>query len=456
MESDGDVAQTSCDTTIDEGFYSFDCSFNSTSSESFVDVTSLTSTSHQKPNFRTVVHTNKLLSDSQGTTKLLNIPKPILCGISSFQRFNMHTNALKVRTNQFQEASAITVKVESCSDAKENIPKKLPCPNILKHNRKEIRKNEPLVSPIKTLSFSPSRFLNTSSGDLVSDASSCGVVKELSFASSSVLESEDSGIGCSYTTDPLSPPSLTSTPVSSRSRRKSFQKQCPWSPTLSISLHDSDVPFQSTPKSSKTDENQGNKTPLICKYLNESTPRTPTPFKCPSSMEEEIELTEDSKHFDDSFLSPEREPCFKKPSPVGPDWPARRFRTMNRKRSQKTARKALMLEQEPTANIPTDSLLAERLHRYNDRVSTNNTTADIEYSALVGNKTIVERQVSPRGKKLVFRTRQRRQSDQKSGLDKHWVAVACGHSFDQKVMTEAAKRCLRRNSSHHINYFKKL
>lgn len=460
--------------TSDEGFFTLDNSLNS-STESFVELASLTSSIHLQPNVKTVIYPSAVLPEiSQESNSKQAVIQTTLCGISSFQGFKMMTSSSfkfnnkcvhgvtlkkeKAQSNM-PRVSALTTK-ENCS--KQSVLPK--CPTILKHRRKDesLGKDLPVnVSPIKPLSFSPSRFLNRNGIDSIISSdikASDEISRELVFPDCT-FDIEDSGIGSSDgdASSPLSPPSFTSTPVSGRSKRKCLQKSydcVPLSPEQTLS----EGPLQSTPKNSE--DSQGTKTPVIRKFLHESTPRTPTPFKCPASdIEHEGQDSLPSSSQSDHFLSPERDTCFKKPSPVGPHWSARKWKNNGRHRTQKTARKALVLEQD----VP----IASNIHALPDGVPTVNClstgthfalmhTSECEPSALVGNKTVTERRVVVSGKKSVYCTRRRKQTDKKKDLDKRWVAVACGHSFDQKVMTEAAKRCLRRSSDSHLPYFKKL
>ncbi|XP_078494076.1 uncharacterized protein LOC100185371 [Ciona intestinalis] len=204
-----------------------------------------------------------------------------LRGISSFQGFE-----LSPPTNSFLQKSFDSKSLENESFTSKENKSNLSnyCPNILKHVKKEpLLKgtSTPNSSPLKVLEFSPSRFLNTSSEDLKTEAVGLDVVRELSFSSFDV---EDSGISGSDgdVTAPISPPSLTSTPKGKRSRRKE-------SLTFLTPEIFSSPEFSGTkppPEAEEEQEDNLMKTPLIRRFLNESTPLTPTPFKCPVSKHE--------------------------------------------------------------------------------------------------------------------------------------------------------------------------
>ena len=412
------------------------------------------------------------------------IPTQNLHGISSFRSFQVTSESVMSIKN-IMESSVSNDHQTSVTDAdiensvfpgKENVqvptakPNIAPRPAILKHRRHSNNTTVKLelekhlfdawpcstpekslsASPIKSLAFSPSRFFNTSGplhGDL---SSSCTAVRELSFASTSSDEVEDSGVCCSETeaTTPWSPPSLTSTPISSRKRDKLKKraKTVIWKTPEKINTHDIDEgmhsppAFQSTPKSpnAAVGKDDSFTSPSISRILNESTPYTPSPFKCPNSI---------SVNEEDSPMKK----CSNDTSTASLDSPALRTR--------RSARKALKLEQEVcTAGMqnvivsPVCLELTSKCISATPLYNSSSTSISSGQSALIGEKVAVQK--FDLRNKSIYRTRSRSAKERKQvHLDKHWVSIACGNSINQRIMTEAAKRCLHRKRTKSMSYF---
>ncbi|CAK8673177.1 unnamed protein product [Clavelina lepadiformis] len=337
---------------------------------------------------------------------------PPSLGISSFQGFQMSSsNILSVNNRMMQQMSPVQQRMEVNANeeidsfSKENIPKvkisNISYPSILKHKCKDASFISPKSSPMKVLNFSPSRFLNTGKErDRSASLSSCDVVKEQTFSNSS-FDVEDSGIGVSdgETTTPLSPPSLTSTPCT-KSRRKSSQqtmRNLLSSPEHGNVFSDvSSIPLQSTPICHEDESGIDDfKTPLIRKFLNESAPRTPTPFKCPDDSGNEEESSPKSEKKEEPIHSPPllSDDCFKRPSPVS--WKSKRLRDASVKnKSKKTARKVLHLE--------SGNNIKRNLFKHEEKVSSAISfvnpstllhTNETDQSSLVDNKTVVKKTV---------------------------------------------------------------
>ena len=291
-------------------------------------------------------------------------------------------------------------------------------PNILR--RSDLQKGKKaLLSPVKSLAFSPSRFLNIGKFEeshIVSE--NC---KVLSFSG------EDSGISdMDFTLS--SPFSLT---PRSKSRRKLLSNSVEKSPDKAIAIRFNSDVMQSTPKSVKNNEN---KTPLIQKYLNESVMRTPSPFKCPESRETKPEIfSSNEKKLDHGLLMRGDNECFKKPSVTS----KRKSPTTSQKR--KTARKALLLDHPLKSHLRNQHTRAGFL-KLSQLQSKKSSTGMYDHSSLTEKTAVVEkRKVTP--VKSVYFTR-RRKADEPVNLSTQWVSVACGKTSDQKDMIAAAKRCL--------------
>ena len=345
----------------------------------------------------------------------------------------------------YQDAVVVKSKQCSFSHSNENHYNSFSTsaqPNILKRSDVSIHKDSsagPLVaSPVKSLSFSPSRFLNVTK-DVGVNKSEHDISKDLSFSHSS-HNVEDSGIGSSDIDTTLPFPSFSSTP---KSKTRCMLHQCirAKSPSKDDALRFNAHLIQSTPKVTNRDEN---KSPTIQKYIDESVLQTPTPFKCSCDNQDikaENLLISNIKHEENLLFVNDK--FFKKPSPI----PYKQNRILNSGR-KKTARKALVLDHhkiDRKKSLPRPSKQMGFLKVSNcqiKRLLFDDKSYD--HSSLTEKTTVVEkRKITPI--KSVYYTRKRKAEAVLNNLSTQWVSVACGKSSDQRDMIAAAKRCLYRS-----------
>ena len=333
-------------------------------------------------------------------------------GISSFQNFvlpkslNLSSGSIVVAHNSsFDDTSLCSDVTGGDVTFTDDIVSTPSYPNILRHKRNDLKKHSNLGSPIKTLTFSPSKFLNTSTGEVIEKLDTS---KELSM-SHCVSDTEDSGIVLPDSTmnEIVSGIPLTSTP-SSKSRRKSTQHV--------FEIHSENSNCSS---SSPIENKDFSETPLVRKFIRNSAPRTPTPFKCPS--EGQIFLrTKIKNSVKQGNLSASSSPAtgYHRKEMVG-----------CKVLSRKMKKKAVKLE--PIGNF--------RRTLFSD----NNTICKIEpglleLSHLNANDNVFSsvKQESV-GKTCHF---PKKNGTISTKLNKTWVSVACGQTYDQKMMTAAAKK----------------
>lgn len=286
-----------------------------------------------------------------------------------------------------------------------------PCPTILKKPLLE-KKKLTEKSPVKPLTFSPSRFLNADLSG--SDKLDCSNKENISFPCSIV---EDSGIALS---DISSSMSLASTPQN-KPQDNSLLTKIQTSFSNKKDHFSYFTPLQSTPKADYRITT--NQTPLIQKFLNESVLQTPSPFKCPSNK---LEVREISNK--------------KSPTP-----------TLKKVKKKKCVRKALIhehgfafdcdkirknqLKNEDFASpIMKFAKLSSRLCSKMPFIKLHDNSNLIEHSTVVEKKKITP-------VKSVYFTR-RSNNNRSFTLNNQWVSVACGRTTDQIEMVAAAKRCL--------------
>ena len=312
-------------------------------------------------------------------------------------------------------------------------------PNILRRSEvcKDRDETTSNVSPVKSLSFSPSRFFNIIRNDEISGGEQENS-KELLLSGSCSNSVEDSGIGASDIDTTLPLHSFSSTPRSKQHSRLSHWNNDK-SPGREHTLNFNVNLVQSTPKSTNPDKNN---TPTIQKFIDESVMDTPSPFKFSRSqfrkaenvLIKDLKLEEKLMFVEDDF--------FKRPSPIM--FKRNKYETSGRKKS---ARKALVLDHfihnNKSPQLSTkkkDGFLkvsCSQIKRLSFRKSS------YDHSSLTEKTAVVEkRKITP--VKSVYYTRKRK-GETKMYLSNQWVSVACGKSSDQKDMIAAAKRCLYRN-----------
>jgi len=401
-------------------------------------------------------------------------------GISSFQAFNVTTESvMSIRSiMQKQVGLPAAAPLISRTNSSYQNSRQLPHSRIIKVGRNE-KENVPLNnnrrtkrgkfrptilkcrknpvknrivgsnSPIKNLTFSPSRFLNTSTltnSDHHKKPSQSDTSKELSF-DDDPFSIEDSGFVGNCDSDISSsflPPSLTSTPISKK-RNGSKASTSPdflFPSSNSLSFYDNssdceDLTWLVDSNTSLADETTDSS------YSNLiSEPST-------SILKQEDELpTKDSTFSDIHFSFNDQFSVFDPDDlesinlvPLGNDQNMK-IDHQSKAASQslrKSVRKSLILEEFSSINTPSSSP-----HISSPNLSQTISNLNYEQSTLIGDKTVVERRVLAPGKKSIYRTWPKRISEKGIVFDKNWVQIACGRSFDQKVMTEAAKRCLRK------------
>lgn len=339
------------------------------------------------------------------------------------------------------------------------------CPNILK---KTAKKEQCLQDPIQKLPFSPSRFLNASVG-ATSSSSLANITKDLNL--SLVSHADDSGIEnvtCTDADSLFSLPSLTSTPICKKSHRlltpsrKNNQLTSPQKLAGALSTSCISASCESLVDNCVTNMQLDSgadtifKTPLIRRYLNESVPFTPTPFKC-GSIDEENDSNYNTR-LSTSILRANTDKdevnfCLTSSPTVRVLGESSRSRNLEKK-----ARKSLVLDRDwskPSNPLPPreDFPLAVRLsdaYKASDPVgfvtlepllTSKGKIRTQRLSGLLDKRTVVKRL-----SKKSFITSSRKfaavQSVKSFKLDKKWVAIACGQTEDQKSMTHAAKKYL--------------
>lgn len=238
-----------------------------------------------------------------------------------------------------------------------------------------------------------------------------------------------------------SPPSLTSTPISRRKRDKlkKHVKTVIWKTPEKITPFNIDEgmhspTLQSTPKSPETSlcTTDSFTSPSISRILNESSPYTPSPVKCPTVNHDNQE---------DSLV---KKLCNAPSISVSPVL-----------RTRRSARKALKLEQEvcsPAMQNLIVSPVGLELTSKPVAVAPLYSSSSSRQSTLIGKRVSIEKHDLPN--KSIYRTRLRSAKERKHvHLDKHWVSIACGNSINQRIMTEAAKRCLHRKRAKSFSFF---
>ena len=303
-------------------------------------------------------------------------------------------------------------------------------PTILKKSFKD-KKHVVGESPVKSLMFSPSRFLNARLNN--SNKADFDFSSDTSCQFGAV---EDSGIVIS---------DLSSDLLTSPQPSKCFQHTSHSELSLFNSENEENFccpfisPLQSTPKNN--DKIVENQTPLIQKFLNESVLQTPSPFKCPDIKDRKLEIGEQS-----TSLS-----CINYEQNSGKTSPLQITKAQLKNFKKKTVRKALIRHQTfrygkdksckspleenclssfvKMSNLPIKHCRKELpFDKFNDR------------STLVEQSTVVKkRKITPM--KSVFYTKRFRKSSS-IVLNNHWVSIACGQSSDQKDMAAAARRYL--------------
>jgi len=475
-------------------------------SDSFVDFTELAVNSHLKGQacITTTIYESKTSSRNSRTRRSKSKRHSSKCsqksvsrsrhGISSFQSFNVTSESVMSIRNIMEKQQNVTstlikrtntsyfVKQSRSSNSekpgKENVmPRRMKKrgkfrPTILKGRMKDGRAKKfsgvnQSNSPIKTLTFSPSRFLNTSTltgSEEVAKQPQCDILKDLSF-DENPFDIEDSGIG-GYENDTsgplLFPPSLTSTPISRRRAGHKHSDKADTSLSLDLPFFDSsecdDLNWlldstaslsEGIPDTSRTAlmSNASDPCPSATFFDSDECPNDSTFCDIPP-----FSFSDDFSSFDlDDLDSINLYPLdfnqtvdHESPLKVKTAQP-----TM-----KKTARKSLVLDDNvftndtPKFTVSRSDSAAKSLFKTSTQSNLQQTVANLSYeqSTLVGSKTVVEKRIlAPGSKKSVFRTRPKRLHGEKLAyFDKHWVQVACGRTLDQRVMTEAARRCLRK------------
>ncbi|XP_039251858.2 uncharacterized protein LOC120329326 isoform X1 [Styela clava] len=373
-----------------------------------------------------------------------------------------------IETIPFETKNICNTSISTCCNVKAH-------PIILK------KRDQPYPEPIKNLPFSPSRFLNPDTNSSQSEKEK--VTRDLNLSLCS--HPDDSGIETSVENDLMFAKALTSTPICKKSRKRlitPLKSEIDAVSPLKFS-HLSESCFSEANTTllkynEHTSNDSGNetvfKTPVIRKYLNESGPRTPTPFKCEGKASEK----DMGKTSNIGTFSPERFNLFNddKPLPmIGKLSPeVTKLGTLSQRvhpRSLKKARKALLLDQEWSVHeskplgvmgVQDDISLASRLPDVNkvDHVGfipfespmSRSKIRVRNCSSLVDDGTVVESQKFKIGRKSFYTSHSEIVSRKEEvckkwkssiELNKKWVAIACGHSEDQKSMTLAAKNYLR-------------
>ena len=329
-------------------------------------------------------------------------------GISGFQNFiwlkseNISSESAVIFTTNDKTENFLTAS-STTEDQKEQDGKTLALPvvypNILRHSQKKLLTHN-ISSPIKTLTFSPSKFLNGSHNETIDKGD-----MELNLDFSTTI-GEDSGIVISDCDSSLLP--LTSTPSS---RRKS--------PHHNVDVHlDHDDVFSST------QEKDHGETPQIEKFLNESMPRTPTPFKCPN-------LQSDSKRTNPDPILTTAGSYGVLPLPhkissdllcISPDAIKEESKKISNVRKM---RKSLALENNFRRTL-FDETKKFKKHKSCSSIPRKNDEEFQQNEMLSG--------------RFINLSQDARRSD--ANLNQEWVSVACGRSYDQVLMTAAAKSYL--------------
>ena len=343
-------------------------------------------------------------------------------GISSFHHFRLpksfHVPSgsifIGIQTKSNEQCSTQDNSIEVESNCTEDLSSSPIYPNILRHNRNDLKKSKLLGSPMKTLTFSPSKFLNTSANENC-DKLSLDFSKDISM-SSNLSDVEDSGIVVSDSSlvEDIGLMPLTSTP-SSRSRRKSPQQfiemlsendkhSCKASRHLEI-----EKPFIETPQ--------------IKKFLNTSVPKTPTPIKFPSSSEVSLKqekgllkgvesIRHSSNYFNELHNVMDTTSLINKA-----DLKAKTTGQGCR------FRRNLFDEDSRDKNEPRKLLKIECRNSINGKKVILKKHKTAPYGKIASSKTVVRR-------------------ERAASLSDKWVSVACGRSYDQRIMTAAAKKCM--------------
>jgi len=276
----------------------------------------------------------------------------------------------------------------------------------------DLKKPKLYGSPIKNLTFSPSKFLNTSTmGNDLSDKLLLDTSKDGS-VSSNVSDVDDSGIVVSDVTlsDEIGVMPLTSTPSAS-SRRKPQKLFENLNKTVDHST-DSSENFDS--------ENCYIKTPQIRKFLNTSVPKTPTPIKFPKSSEVLIKQENGSvkKLVCKSFSA-----------------------SMCNERSNNVYK----------SRTNSNTSVADQSCHFRRNLFNENHNFDKEKiklikieckSSLNCRKLILKKHKTVPYEKMVPVGINKNKRERTTSLNDQWVSIACGRSHDQRIMTVAAKKCM--------------
>ena len=342
-------------------------------------------------------------------------------GISSFHHFKLPqhlgipSGSIFVGLQAISKDENVSLSVEKKLNIPDEVASTPPYPNILRHCRSDLRKPKLFSSPMKSLTFSPSKFFNTSDSpacekndlDNSRNISMLGCVSDV----------DDSGISILDTTladdDEVVP--LSSTPSFQSCRKSSPQN----------------VLLQSFSFDSSFDTSESNEygksfkeIPQLEAFLHTSAPQTPTPIKFPcgvnSSMTEEtisFQTTASTSGNDDCNLLSDIEDC-----------------------------KISSLSQIVAANSATANQscrFRRSLFDANNNCKKKKKLIKIEYRSSVNGKKLFLRKhkATPNGM-FVRKPSIRAKRERTTSLTDQWVSVACGRSYDQKLMTAAAKKCM--------------
>lgn len=350
-------------------------------------------------------------------------------GISSFKGFilssnNSCENIFALQSENGRKISINRINYEKNDKENKNsqpaLELPLAFPNILRHKRSNFNLTTLSDSPLKALTFSPSKFFNRSRVDelVLSDYSTHD------FLSSSICDLEDSGIVLSENDAvcPISGLPLTSTPSSSS--RQKFQQtlKIPFDEELHVKSD-----FESISKTlneRKNDEQlqieKSIESPVVHRFLKLSVPRTPTPFKNVPDISQTsdcilAELSNESS-------------------------------TVKKENGFEIVQHGL--ESKVESNSSKESICKNSFRRTlfdRKKCKSENSYFEVPTShnhVLAENKLCLKRKNALSFGKSICVTKKSKELLKFTPMTSRWVNVACGQSNDQRLMTAAAKQYL--------------
>ena len=389
----------------------------------FINISNFSSKSFQKK--KTSIISKKFYSSPAKTVSCKNPLKFKPIGISSFKGFiilsALNTSCGNISVIHHNSNKSVSFNITNNSESNSNLMSSLalPCPNILRPKRMNLKLNALSHSPMKALTFSPSKFLNRKeTKELIEEQPESS--NQVLF-SSSTYNLEDSGIVLTESDIHCALPKmpLTSTPSSS-SRQKfdqSFETQ------LDLEVCCDTSPLQSSPN---TQLKQSTETPALHKFLKASVLRTPTPFKCNKSLSNQSDMVLSNSVHRPIEVTDTKSQVVTATLKVSP------------------ALHVTSSSSCKTGNLSVKSSQSNSFRRilFDQECKVEKSSFEFQKRMQLNNKPIFKKENASCFGKPITVTKKSKDQFKLTPLTSPWVNVACGQSFDQKVMTAAAKQCL--------------